>query len=96
MKNWGTLINLKELNAFFWLTSFLYIFILGRADHVMVLKKVYLKKVLAKAKAKKQHHDKPEKCNLDLAKAYRLTTKPKKLTICQTYIEKSTFDWSCK
>lgn len=47
----------------------------------MVMKVAYLKKVLAKVKAKKQHNDILKKCNLDLTKAKRLITKLKKPTI---------------
>lgn len=93
VKNWATPKNREELDAFLWLTPFLRIFIPGRADHVMVLKEAYLKKVPAEAKAKKQHHDELEECDLDLAKAHRSMTKPKTPTIRRTYIEKGTFDW---
>lgn len=41
------------------------------------MKKAYFKKILVEAKAIKQHHDKLEECNFDLAKVHRSTIKPK-------------------
>lgn len=58
----------------------------------MVLKKVYLKKVLVILKVKKPYNNEFEKCNLNLAKTQRSISKPKNLTICQIYIEKDMFD----
>lgn len=60
------------------------------------MKKAYLKKVPAKVKAKKQYHDKLEKYDLDLVKAYKLTIKAKKPIIYQTYMKKSTFNWGSR
>ncbi len=68
VKNWSTPKNREELDAFLWLTLFLRIFISGRADHVMVLKEAYLKKVPAIIKIKKPQNDELEECDLDLAK----------------------------
>lgn len=93
VKNWAIPTNREDLDSFLWLIPFLRIFIPGRADHVMVLKEAYLKKVSAQAKIIKQHHNELEKCDLDLAKAHRSTMKPKKPTICRTYKEKGIFDW---
>ena len=93
VKNWSTPRNRKELDTFLWLTLFLRIFIPGRADHVVVLKEAYLKKVPAIIKIKKPHNDELKECDLDLPKIQRPTGKSKKPTIRRTYIEKDTFDW---
>ncbi len=93
VKNWSMPRKREELDTFLWLTLFLRIFIPGRADHVMVLKEAYLKKVPAIIKIKKPHNDELEECDLDLPKIQRPAGKSKKLTIHRTYIKKDMFDW---
>lgn len=92
VKNQSTPRNHEELDAFLWLTPFLSIFIPGRADYVMVLKKTSLKKVSSIIKLKKQHNDELEKCDLDLAKIQISAGRPKKPTVRRTYTEKDTFN----
>lgn len=60
----------------------------------MVLKKTYLKNILAIIKIKKPYNDNLEKYNLDFAKTQRSVSKPKKPTIYWIYIEKNMFDRS--
>lgn len=78
------------------MTLFLYIFISGQADHVIVLKEVYLTKFLVEAKAIKQYHNELENCDLDWTKAHKSMMKLKKPTIRRTYKENGTFDWGPK
>lgn len=66
--------NHKELDAFLWLTSFLRIFISGRASHVMKLKEAYL---IQLPKPKKEHIDLVEECELDLTKSALKKRNPK-------------------
>ena len=94
VKNWSTPTSREELDAFLWLTPFLRIFIPGQAEHVMILKEAYFKKVPAKIKIRKPHDEDLEECDLDLAKlSNRSTTKLKKPTIRRNFTEKDTFDW---
>ena len=46
IKNWPTPANRAELDAVLWLTPFLRIFIPGRTQLVMQMKKAYLQQVL--------------------------------------------------
>lgn len=63
------------------MTIFLYIFIPGQVNNLIVLKEAYLKKVFIEAKAIKQYHNELEKCSL--AKAQRLIIKPKNLVFAK-------------
>ena len=90
--NWFIFTNRAKLDAFLWLISFLRIFISGRAEHVLKLKKVYLIEVLVEPKSKKSHDDEIKKCDKNLIKK-RSTTRSKKLTIQRKWAKKDTFDW---
>ena len=51
--NWKEPTNQAELEAFIWLAPFLRMVITGRAEHVLVLKKAYLKQVSVKLESGK-------------------------------------------
>lgn len=92
IRDWPTPTNRAELDAFLWLTPFLRIFIPGRADHVMEMKKAYLKQIPAEPKQKPAHDDEMEDCDRDVAKPVK-AKRPTKPTIQKKWIEKETFDW---
>lgn len=45
IRHWPTLTSRVEVEDFLWLTSFLHIFIPGRAQHTLIIKQSYLKEV---------------------------------------------------
>ena len=61
--NWPAPQNRAELDAFLWLTPFLRIFIPGRAQYVMEMKKAYLEQVADDLKPKQAHDDEMEECD---------------------------------
>ena len=64
----------EELNGFLWLTPFLRIFISGRAQLVIDMKKAYLTQVADELKSQIAHDAEVEECDQDLTKE---TKKPK-------------------
>ena len=92
IRNWPVPTNRTELDAFLWLTPFLRIFIPGRAQLVMELKKAYLMQVMDEPKVKQAHDDEVEECDQDFTKHPR-TKRSKKPTVRRKWIEKDTFDW---
>ena len=97
IQQWPIPTNRAELDAFLWLTPFLRIFIPGRAQHVLEMKKAYLKLVPATPKPKKAHNDEVESCDEDLTRARKGgAARVKKSTIQRKYVEKDSFDWGEK
>lgn len=58
----------------------------------MILKEVYLSKVLIETKIKKLHHDKLEDSDHNLTRTSKSTPKVKRPTISNAYIEKNIFE----
>ena len=92
IRNWPTPTNRAKLDAFLWLTTFLRIFIPGRAQFVMQMKKAYLQQVLDEPKPKREHNDEMEDCDKDFTKPAG-SPKSKRPTIRRKWIEKESFDW---
>ena len=92
VQNWSILINRAKLNAFLWLTSFLRIFILERAAHVLIMKQAYLKLVSAESRLKKSHDNEMKFCDENLAKKSRRITKTRKEIVQRKYVKKNIFD----
>ena len=90
--DWPTPQNRAELDAFLWLTPFLRIFIPGRSELVMEMKRSYLTLEPNEPKPRRAHDADMEDCDADLTKKPR-TSKPKKPTIQRKWVEKSVFEW---
>ena len=95
IRNWPTPRNREELDAFLWLTPFLRIFIPGRSDLVLEMKKAYLTQVPVELKPKKPHDDEVEDCDQDLTRAPKRKRAPKP-TVQRKWVEKETFDWGLR
>ena len=93
--DWPVPQNRMELDAFLWLTPFLRIFIPGRSELVMEMKRAYLVQQPNEPKPRRPHDAEMEECDADLAKKPR-APKPKKPTIQRKWVEKDTFDWGEK
>ena len=71
IRDWPVPTNRAELDAFVWLMPFLRMFMPGRAQLVMEIKKALLKQVLDEARVKQAHDDEVEECDQDSSKHIR-------------------------
>ena len=88
---WPVPSNRAELGAFLCLTPFLRIFIPGRAQLEMEMKKAYLEQVPDEPKWKPPHDDTTEECDQDFTKRKRSSKIPKQ-TIRKKWVEKEKFE----
>ena len=95
IKHWPEPTNREELDAFLQLTPFLRIFIPGRAQLVMEMKKSYLEQVPDDPKPTKQHDDDVEECNKNLTKQvkarHQLVRRKTKPTVRKKWVETGSF-----
>lgn len=87
IRSWPTPIDWDELDAFLWLTSFLRIFELGRAEHVLEMKMSYLIQLSDESKPKRSHDDDMKLCDGNLGRASRVA-RPKRPAIPRKWVSR--------
>lgn len=96
IKKWPVSTTRVELNVFFWLISFLRIFISERIVHVFEMKKIYLEFVSIDVKTKQAHDGEMKKCDQDFTKSIKKSARSKKETVRRKYIKRDIFIWTNK